>query len=313
MLAGRVPGTVRTQASATETSESGRTGRRRCAGTSLGPSTRPQPRRNRPRRYCGTLGCGGPAVTQPLLKDSLWLSLAGDPDFRSLVLPTPFGRRCLCNLTPSPTLASRPPCHRRPPPRPPPHPRRPLVAHSLQCTFRGGGCCLGGGVQSGLAGDSKWFKCLIPHRPPPPSVQLGPRAASRTSSCPPPTTPSLSPVQAREKGPLPQGAALGPGGMPPPHASPASALHPGETPPRASRRLGGRRLHFHPPQVGHGGEGYVTAGPLRREEAGPVQGPLGPWTERGVLGVSPWGSRPSAEGIPLSRSKNTKLGTSGAP
>lgn len=180
------------------------------------------------------------------------------------MLPTPFGRRRLCNWTPSPppALASSPP---RPAPRP-----RPLDAHSPQCTFRGGAVGEVGAVWTGRG--QQWFKCLIPLCPPPPLVQLGPRAAARTSSRPPPAPHLRAPSMRERRDPLPQGAHWGGfWGHPLPCLSPPLPVPYilERRPPLCLPPSGGRPLHFHPLTVGHYGGGVSQPGPLEGER--PVQ------------------------------------------
>lgn len=197
-----------------------------------------------------------------------------------------------------------------------------------------------------MGGESEWFKCLIPTTRPPLFVQLGHGMA--TGLLPLPSSPSTSPSshpsspcpppRAREMGPLRgprgragrhlpsilpcRGAGMGSGEAGAPPTPPLPVPYILERPPSlVPPSEGGLPFALSsPPQAGPSRGTCITAEPPRREEAdasGPRSGRGGFW---GGFGVAPRGPLAAVQGashllsvFPLSRSKNTKLGTPGAP
>lgn len=185
------------------------------------------------------------------------------------------------------------------------------------------------------------LKCLIPT--PAPFVQLSHEWLWASPSPPPQpghlqslTPHCCAPLRAREMGP-PQGpkgqswvspkhpAVLGHrgtvwGSRCAPHASSASALHPGATPPPwcLSAQRGTMVCTFISPPRGAQPGRCITAGPPEGVESSRSRitrsrvlvggGFQHLWNPCGCVG-----DLPSAKRFPLSRSKNTKLGIPGAP
>lgn len=114
-----------------------------------------------------------------------------------------------------------------------------------------------------------------------------------------------------------QGRGLGKPVSPPPHASSASALHPGATPPPwcLSAQRGTTVCTFISPKNGHSQGGALQLGP-QKDCNSCDSGRGGEFWRRGRQRL--WApvlhrGLPSAKRFPLSRSRNTKLGTTGTP